>query len=163
MGMNANFARIRAGIIQLPKINGNDKQEDGKVDDKPAEPPKTSQKDCEEKIDALVNTYTYFSVYEGITSRLGNFYSECLSKMTGIAPANKRVLNELYNGAMTNVINGALESAKNGSKLDFNELAQQIKDQVTTELEKCDYNPAQYYRNMLDKNIMEDHYKKFKQ
>lgn len=152
MGLNANVARMKMGVlphkIGVPKDDLKPKEE-LKIEDSGQKP----EIDDLQRTDALVDTYTYFSVYEGITSRLGNFYSETLAKMTGAPIINKKVFNQIYNGTLNNTVKKALEDAKSGNKLDFNLLAQNVMADITRELKACNYDPVQYQRNQLDNNI----------
>ena len=155
MGLNVNVAR--QFLQQRIQANKNDKPENvegeenigGKTETKPQEP------NPEDKItDNIVNTYTYFSIYEGITSRLGDFYAETLAKVK--CPEtfiSKNFFGQLYNKTVRDIVNNALENAKSGNKPDFNELAQKVKDQITSELEGCNYDPVEYQKNQITNNI----------
>ena len=158
MGLNVNVARHL--LQQRIQANKNDKPENvegeenigGKIETKPQEP------NPEDIItDNLVNTYTYFSIYEGITSRLGDFYAETLAKVKNPETwTSKNFFAQLYNATIYNIVNNALENAKSGNEPDFNELAQKVKDQITSVLEGCNYDPVEYQKNQSTDYINKD-------
>lgn len=149
MGMNVNVLRRMMALQPNNRKQGDDAKTDGDTPDKKSV--ETEIEGVKKAVDQIENTYTFFSVYEGITSSLGNFYSETLAKMTGPQVLNKSVFNTLYNGTLNNVIKDALERAKSGEKLDFAQLAQDVKSQITSELEACNYDPIQYNINLFSK------------
>lgn len=153
MGLKATFLRAR----MFPQLQFN-KEEDDKssVGCDNANKIKKPTVEDKERIDALVNTYTYFNVYDGITSRLGNFYSETLAKIKGPQVLAKRLMNELYNGTLQSVVKQALDSAGTGEKLDFTQLAEKVKEQVLLALEECNYDYDQYQKNKINDNIKEN-------
>ena len=105
----------------------------------------------------IIDSYTYFSIYDSISSRLGNFYSETLAKMAEPQILNKRFFNQIYNSILNNTVQKALESAKSGEKLNFSQLAQDVKNHITEVLENCNYDWSQYQQNKIDENIEESH------
>ena len=152
MGLNVNTLRR---FIVPPKIEPKNDEEPngGGIDKKPPVNPSVD----DEKLDSLINTHTYFSVYEGITNCLGDFYTETLAKMTGADVLNKRIFNQIYNGTMNSVVKNALERAKSGEILNFKLLAQNVKEQITAELEACNYDPVKYQQNQIDDAIQVSH------
>ena len=147
MGLNANLLRMRMLPqtqikIQNPKENEeSDKKVDSETDNKSQE---TTSNDWVGE--QAVNSYTYFSIYDGITDRLGDFYSETLAKMKNdFGFSAKGTFNSIYNKIMNDIVGKAVERAKAGEKLDYTQLAQEVKDQVTAELESIDYSPRNYF------------------
>ena len=147
MGLNVNVARHL--LQQKLQANKNDKPENvvgeeiigGKIETKPQEP------NPEDIItDNIENTYTYFYIYDGITSRLGDFYAETLAKIKdNTLFSSKNFFSGIYNKIMNNTVKDAQEKAKNGEKLNFDELAQSVKDQIIKVLEDCDYSAWRYF------------------
>ena len=146
MDLNVNFAR---GIMfQQRRI-------EPKLDDpNPSEDTNTEQQQPDIKEETLaepsVNAYTFFSVYDEVMTRLGNFYSETLAKMTGLTLQNKNFLNQLYNTTVARVVGDAIKAGATGKKIDFNELVQNVKEQITTVLESCNYDPSQLKQHLID-------------
>lgn len=159
MGLNVGTARrlLFTSLQQKGKLEKNENKTEDTV-------LKESSLEIKSKDDFItqnvVDTFSYFTLYDQITSRLGNFYSEYLAKMTGSEIDNKRVFNNIYNTTMNNVITKALEEAKSGTKTNVDELVQEIKNTVIAELEACNYNPVKYDQNIRDEQIV-DSFEKF--
>ena len=158
MGLNAFSARYVFSRAIPPKQEKSDV--DGKINEEKednssngTETNSVTPINPDDKVENLINQYTYFEVYSGITSSLGNFYSETLAKIKAPNFFAKRFFNPIYNNTLNGVINSALERAKSGEKLDYAQLAQEVKDNITAILEACDYSPEQYMRNQIDENI----------
>lgn len=155
MGLNVNVLRRFMLPQDIKKKEENNKESGGGINTKqPQNPPSLTEL---ERIEQLTNTLTYFEVYDRITSQLGDFYSETLAKMTGPEVLNKRMFSSLYNTTLNNVVKEALEKAQAGEELDYIQLAQSVKDKITSELEACNYDSVQYTKNQIDKNINETH------
>lgn len=153
MGLNVNVLRRFMLPQDIKKKEENNKESGGGINTKqPQNPPSSAEL---ELIKQNLNTLTYFEVYNHITSQLGDFYSETLAKMTGTEVLNKRMFSSLYNTTLNNVIKEALEKAQAGEELDYIQLAQSVKDKITSELEACNYDSVQYTKNQIDKNINE--------
>lgn len=161
MGLNANFLRLNLTPPQSTKPSRamDDVDKSSEEDSKAINGEETDEETqkiasaFKEREDAMITTYTYFQIYDRITSELGDFYSETLAKMNGPEVINKKFLNELYNGALRSKVDSVLESAKAGEKLDYAQLAQEIKDQITATLEDCNYDWSEYQNNLIDENI----------
>ena len=110
MGLNVNVLR---GLVVPSNIT---KKEEEKNNAETGGKTETQQPVSQEPadvgsgtVDQIENTYTYFSIYDGITTHLGNFYAETLAKMKGPENLNKRVFSQLYNETLNNVVKSFLK------------------------------------------------------
>lgn len=153
MGLNVNVLRRLMLQQDIKKKEENNKGDGAGIETK--QPQNTPSSTETERTEQLVNTFTYFQVYDRITTHLGDFYSETLAKMRGPQGLNKRMVSQLYNTTLNNVVKEALEKAQSGEELDFVQLAQSVKDKITSVLEACEYDQVQYIKNQIYKNIQE--------
>ncbi len=93
------------------------------------------------------------AIYNGIKTQLENFYSETLAKIKGPQILAKTIFNAIYDRALHNVANEALESVKAGKTPDYAQLAQDVKNKITETLEACNYDPVQYQKNLIEESM----------
>ena len=150
MGLNRNLVRMRV----LPQTIQT--QQNQQVKKEEAEDTKTTNKETDTKTEEtttkdVINeniqyNHLYFNAYDKVTENLKDFYSETLAKMKDdFGFSAKGTFNSIYNKIMNDIVGKAVERAKAGEKLDYTQLAQEVKDQVTAELESIDYSPRNYF------------------
>lgn len=168
MGLNANFLRAMLPNVTPGLGIGNAKNDVAKKDDNTKlDPEKIFPAKEDEKVDKteadtkndetisgivsqnMEDTFLYFNIYDQVAGLLKDFRSECLEKMK--ANTDNRLFSaestfkSIYNKILNNVVQKAVERKKSGEKLDYSQIAQEVKDQVTAKLEECDYSSYKYF------------------
>ena len=90
--------------------------------------------------------HLYFNAYDKVTENLKDFYSETLAKMKDdFGFSAKGTFNSIYNKILNDVLDNAVKGAISGEELDYDQITQDVKDQITAELESIDYSPRNWF------------------
>ena len=150
MGLNRNLVRMRV----LPQTIQT--QQNQQVKKEEAEDTKTTNKETDTKTEEtttkdVINeniqyNHLYFNAYDKVTENLKDFYSETLAKMKDdFGFSAKGTFNSIYNKILNDVLDNAVKGAISGEELDYDQLTQDVKDQITAELESIDYSPRNWF------------------
>lgn len=150
MGLNRNLVRMRV----LPQTTQT--QQNQQVKKEEAEDTKTTNKETDTKTEEtttkdVINeniqyNHLYFNAYDKVTENLKDFYSETLAKMKDdFGFSAKGTFNSIYNKILNDVLDNAVKGAISGEELDYDQITQDVKDQITAELESIDYSPRNWF------------------
>lgn len=150
MGLNRNLVRMRV----LPQTIQT--QQNQQVKKEEAEDTKTTNKETDTKTEEtttkdVINeniqyNHLYFNAYDKVTENLKDFYSETLAKMKDdFGFSAKGTFNSIYNKILNDVLDNAVKGAISGEELDYDQITQDVKDQITAELESIDYSPRNWF------------------
>ena len=150
MGLNRDLVRMRV----LPQTTQT--QQNQQVKKEEAEDTKTTNKETDTKTEEtttkdVINeniqyNHLYFNAYDKVTENLKDFYSETLAKMKDdFGFSAKGTFNSIYNKILNDVLDNAVKGAISGEELDYDQITQDVKDQITAELESIDYSPRNWF------------------
>lgn len=151
MGLNRNLVRMRV----LPQTTQTQQNQQVKKEEE-AEDTKTTNKETDTKTEEtttkdVINeniqyNHLYFNAYDKVTENLKDFYSETLAKMKDdFGFSAKGTFNSIYNKILNDVLDNAVKGAISGEELDYDQITQDVKDQITAELESIDYSPRNWF------------------
>ena len=131
-------------------------QQNQQVKKEEAEDTKTTNKETDTKTEEtttkdVINeniqyNHLYFNAYDKVTENLKDFYSETLAKMKDdFGFSAKGTFNSIYNKILNDVLDNAVKGAISGEELDYDQITQDVKDQITAELESIDYSPRNWF------------------